>query len=277
MKRISYFILLLVAIASCEETVLLDIDQTPVRIVIDGLVTNESKQHAVKVSRTVDFYQQGLTPRVEDAVVSVSDNEGNVFNYVHNPNNHPDSVGFYLSEFPFAGEVGRIYTLNVQADGQTYTALDSMFRVTSVDSLEITINEDERMDPEDEDRFYEILYYAEEPQDTKDFYLFQFFRNGELENEEGEQIYFADDRALGDRIDALPIPVFYALGDTAVVETFSLTRNGFLFYNDLFNNINNDGGMFSPPPANPRTNLTNGALGFFQVSAINRLTLVIEE
>ena len=39
----------------------------------------------------------------------------------------------------------------------------------------------------------------------------------------------------------------------------------------------NDGGLFSQPPSNSRTNLTNGALGFFQASAVEIEEIVIKE
>lgn len=63
----------------------------------------------------------------------------------------------------------------------------------------------------------------------------------------------------------------------ARVEIYSLSRNGYVLYNDLFLILNSDGGgMFGAIPSSPRTNLTNGALGFFQVSAVNEKELLIE-
>ena len=44
---------------------------------------------------------------------------------------------------------------------------------------------------------------------------------------------------------------------------------------DLGNILNSDGGMFSPPPANPRSNISGGALGLFQVSGLNRASILI--
>jgi hypothetical protein len=61
------------------------------------------------------------------------------------------------------------------------------------------------------------------------------------------------------------------------VEVYSLSRVGYVYYNDLFSILNGDGGgMFGPIPAPPRTNLSNGAIGFFQVSAINISSTKIE-
>ena len=89
-------------------------------------------------------------------------------------------------------------------------------------------------------------------------------------------IYFTDDIALGEEINGVASPVFYAPGDVARLEAFSLSRTGFVFYNDLFNLINNDGGMYGPPPANCRNNLSNDALGFFQVSSLETREVLIE-
>jgi hypothetical protein len=57
---------------------------------------------------------------------------------------------------------------------------------------------------------------------------------------------------------------------------YSVRRNGYLFYNDLNAILNSDGGMFSPPPANPRSNITGGALGFFQVSAMTSASIAVK-
>jgi hypothetical protein len=254
---------------SCEKTVFLDLDQTPSKIVIEGLVTNQPGYQFVKVTRTVDFYETGETPRITDATVLVEDDLGNQFVYIHNPNNHPDSTGYYLPVIPFVGESDRTYYLTVDVNGEQYEASDKLYDVTAIDSLEYQVNIDEEDDPKDDGKFYEVLMYAKEPQETNDYYLFKFFRNDSLVLYNPSDIYFSDDKTLGEEINGVPSPVFYAPGDSARVEMYSLSRTGYVFYNDLFNLINNDGGMFSPPPANSRTNLSNGALGFFQVSSVN--------
>jgi hypothetical protein len=93
---------------------------------------------------------------------------------------------------------------------------------------------------------------------------------------EPDEIYFADDVALGDEINGVSSPLYYGKGDNARVNAYSLTRAGYVYYSDLQGLLNNDGGMYSPPPANCRTNLTNGALGFFQVSAVSTDEIIIE-
>jgi hypothetical protein len=269
MKLASVFIFFSALIFwSCEKTVLIDLDQMSSKVVIEGLVSDQPGYQFVKVSRTVDFYETGSTPRVTDAVVSVADDLGNEFIFIHNPNNHADSTGYYLPLIPFIGEAGRTYHLSVSIGSEQYEAEDKLYNVTAIDSLQYQVNDDEQDDPKEEGKFYEVLLFATEPQETSDYYLFKFFRNDTLKIYNPTDIYFADDKVLGEEINGVPSPVYYAPEDSARVEMYSLSREGYVFYSDLFNLLNNDGGMFSPPPANSRTNLSNGALGFFQVSSI---------
>jgi hypothetical protein len=89
-------------------------------------------------------------------------------------------------------------------------------------------------------------------------------------------IYYADDTVLGENIDGLASPVYFAKGDTARVEMYSITRNGYVFFNDLQTLLISDGGLFSQPPSNSRTNLTNGALGYFQASSLDWKEIIIK-
>jgi len=279
MKILNYkllYIVLMGILFSCEEGIELDISQAPPQLVIEGLVTNETDFHYVRISQSTSFYDKELTPKIDDASVEVRDNEGNVFSHVHNPNDHPDSVGYYLPEIPYQGSIGNSYTLIVDLEGNTYTATDQLLPVTEIDSLSIRIDEDKLEDPDDEGRFYEILFFATEPQDTKDFYLFKFYRNGDLLQDSPDDIYYSDDDVLGESISDIPTAGYYAEGESGSVEIYSLSRAAFVYYFDLESIINNDGGMFSQPPVNPRTNINNGALGFFQTSAIDRMSIDIE-
>jgi hypothetical protein len=253
----------------CEETTELDLRQTPPRIVIEGLVTNKPHYQSVKISRSAAFYGSGATPRITDATVRVTDDQGTEFIFVHNPRNHADSMGIYLPATPFVGTIGRTYTLYVVADGQDFQATDQMFSVTPIDSLNFRINEDQQDEPEDPGKIYEMLLFAREPQDETNYYLFKYYRNDSLTVFNPTDIYYSDDQLLGENISGIPSPVYYAVDDKARLEVYSLTRSGYVFYNDLSTSLNNDGGgMFGPIPATPRTNLTNDALGFFQVSAV---------
>lgn len=273
---LSLMAIVILVFSACEETVTIETNDLDERVVIEGLITNQ-QNHYVKLTRTRSFYATGPAEAIENALVSVSDDNGNTFQFVHNPTDNPEQDGFYYPVNSFQGQIGSIYTLDVQVDGEQYGAREELLPVTAIDSLTIILNQEEFEDPEEEGRFYEVLFYASEPQDRKDQYLFKFYRDGEIVKDFPTDIYFSDDILLGEKIDDLEIAGYYAIGETVTVEMYSLTQEAFIFYSDLFNLLNNDGGMFSPPPANPRTNLSNGALGYFQVSALDSDDIVIED
>jgi hypothetical protein len=277
MKNIFIVLLISIFFWSCDEPVRLDVDQGEARVVIEGLVTNLPGHQYVKLSHTAGFYDTGKSPRITNASVLVTDDAGNEFPFIHNPGNLADSAGYYLPEGSFTGEIGRTYSLRVTIDDEVYEAKDKLFNVTPIDSLTYQVDEDEKEDPEDDGKFYEVLIYAKEPQDTKDFYLFRFFRNDSIIVNNDTEIYFTDDETLGEKIDGVSSPIYFAPGDRARCEIYSISRNAFIFYNDLQNLLNSDGGLFSQPPSNSRTNISNGALGFFQASALHVSEIEIKE
>ncbi|MTI40656.1 DUF4249 family protein [Fulvivirga lutimaris] len=276
MKRYIIAILAMAVLASCEETVQLDLKETEPVVIIDGLVSDQFKNQYVKVSRSVDFYAEGTSKAITNATVSVTDGT-TTYNYIHNPTPDPENDGLYFSEVRFAGEVGKTYELTVQVDGATYTAEDSLYPVTAIDSLTFIINDDEFEEPEREGYYYEMLFYAHEPQETEDFYLFKFYRNDTLVLDSPTDIYFSNDDLLAEEINGIPTASFYKMGDTGTVEMYSISNAGFIYYNDLINLLQSDGGMFGSPPVNPRTNVKGGALGFFQASSVVSETIKVEE
>lgn len=276
-KNILVLVLLAAVFSGCEKTIELDLKQSEPKIVIEGLLTDHTTHNYVKITRTTGFYSSGKSPRVTDATVMVEDDAGNSFTYLHNPNNHADSAGFYVPEVRFKGVAGRTYKLTVVSGGQTYEASDKISRIPPIDRLAYRINEDEQADPEEEGKFYEVLMWVKEPQETRDYYLFRSFSNGEPAFFNETDIYYADDELIGENIDGISIPAFFKSGDKARIEVFSLSRSAFIFYRDLQKLLTNDGGMFGAPPANPRTNLSNGALGFFQASALEAGEILVGE
>lgn len=276
MKRVCFlFVFSLLLNFSCEEVVILDIDELDERIVIEGLITNERRQAFVKITESRDFYAEGPAARVTNATVEVQINGGEVIPFFHNPDNLPALAGYYFPIGGLTGQVGSSYELSVELNGTHYEASETMLPVSRIDSLTTKFNADEFEDPQVPGRYYEVLLNAQEPQDREDQYLFKFYRNDTLVRDFPTDIYVAEDELLGGNIAELEIAGYYALGDVSRVEMYSLTREAFVYYSDLSNLLNGDGGMFSPPPANPRSNISNGALGYFQVSAVDSEELVV--
>jgi len=264
--------LLVIILPSCEEVITIDLAQSPIQLVIDGLVTNEDTTHVVRITRSIDFYSTGIV-NVDNGIVSVSDNLGNTYSYTHNPEGYDSLNGYYFSDQRFSGSTNSIYQLNVRVDNFDYSASDTLRPVTTIDSLSIMVDEHAVDNPAHVEGDYQVILYAQEPQNSRDFYYFKFYRDGILEV--SENVFVFDDKLLGNSLNGLPSPVLYAEGELATIELYSLTREQYIYFNDLGIILNSDGGMFSPPPANPRSNLSGGALGLFQVSGVSRESIIV--
>ncbi len=270
-------LLLLAALAgtACEKTVVLDLKQTEPQVVVDALLTTDTARHYVRLTRSTDFYSRNPPPPITDARVTVTDGQ-TTWDYRH----QPDRPGWYLPDQPFAGRVGRFYRLRIETNGQLIEGGDELLRVADIDSIRFELDTDRVDNPNSEEtdeqraRVWSLLFYAREPQDTRDFYLIKQYRNGRRVDGNGTQVLVSDDEIIGEAIDGVQLLDRYAPGDTALVEMFSISRTAYVFYSDLINVLSNDGGMFSPIPADPRSNLTGGALGLFQVSDVRRRSAV---
>lgn len=270
MKNLILIALISLIVFSCEETIVLDLDQTEPVLVIEGLVTNNASYNYVKLSQTGPFSSTGID-LVSGASVLVSDQNNQQFTFAET------EPGLYLPDTPLEGVVGTTYTLTVEYQGTTYTASEQMPSVNPIDSMSYLRIDDVDEEFAEEEQFYELYLFLTEPQDEENYYLFKFYRNEEVLDFDGTSVYIFDDVIIGESIEGLATPEYYAKGDLATVEMFGVTRRAYRYFIDLSNNLNNDGGIFSGIPANAGTNIEGGAVGYFQVSALEVGELTIEE
>ena len=267
-----YLAILGFSILSCEETIQLDLDQTSSRIVIEGLLTNKLGHSYVVLTKTTPFYDEKGQPRVTGAKIEITTTEGDLIML------QETKPGLYQPPSNFVGVVGQTYVLQVEVDGQIYTATETMSAVNSFDSL--TYWQPPNLDDDDAieaSQFYELLVYYTEPQGIENYYQFKFYRNQEILDFNGTGVFVYDDESIAENIEGLATPEYYALGDTGRIEVFGLSRRAFRYYMDINNNINSDGGMFSGIPANAGTNIVGDAIGYFQVSAMEDIEIVVKE
>ncbi|WP_136465696.1 DUF4249 domain-containing protein [Flagellimonas onchidii] len=81
-------------------------------LVIEATI-NELKQQRIMLTRTYMFEEDGPAP-VTNASVSIVDTDGNTYSFGHVQN------GIYLSNQPFAAQLGRSYELSVVSEGKNY-------------------------------------------------------------------------------------------------------------------------------------------------------------
>jgi hypothetical protein len=112
MKKFS--VLLIFILFGCTEPYLLQTTDFEEAIVIEATITNELKTQTIKLSKTYKLEENG-PEFIENANVSVSDDLGNVYNFI-------EGNEIYESENPFQALPGRKYKLTIQTNGKTYTS-----------------------------------------------------------------------------------------------------------------------------------------------------------
>ncbi len=275
MKNISFiykaFILLFLVItfSSCEEVIDLPLEgaDSPA-LIVEAEVVDVVGYSFVRLGETLDYYQPTDEPKASGATVSVTDQNGNQMNFLES-----EELGLYLpQDVEYKGVVGNTYSLKIEYQGKEFTSESKLFRVSNIDSLQIRFQEEKRF----RDEGYYLYFYGKEPQDTRDFYFWRNYRNDTLNYEDVGDLIFANDQAIGENIDGIQFPFIYNAGDTVRLEMYSITEETYDFYNDLTTVASNDGGLFSPPPVNPRTNITGtNVLGVFMTSSMVSETIFV--
>ncbi|RZM26451.1 MAG: DUF4249 domain-containing protein [Pedobacter sp.] len=132
MKRYLQFLaisFILTGLLSCEKVLDLNLSNATPQLVIEGNLTDFRGPQSVKISKSVPFDQSNVFPAVSGATVILTDNLNNKYTLLEGA-----TKGTYTVNNLF-GRTGRVYTLNVTVEGQTYTAVSAMPAVVRLDSL----------------------------------------------------------------------------------------------------------------------------------------------
>src|SRR5690606_35915687 len=116
MRRVLYvcsIILFSLLFFACEEVIDVDLNESEPRIVIEAQLSDLSSSQRIRVSKTVAFTAEIGSEPVENAVVLVQDEKGQIF-----PFNYSRDGNYVNNDFlPVSG---RSYTLNVNFQGEKY-------------------------------------------------------------------------------------------------------------------------------------------------------------
>ena len=289
---------LFLILISCEDIITPELPTNDPILVVDAWLNNLNEDQKIILSSTQDYLDSTSSPSVSGAIVQVSDNLGNVFDfiesvpgeYVWQPTNLKNNLG----------DVGSSYTLNIQHDGKDIIAQSTMNRTSTIDSVNFV-----------KGQFPEGSYYAEfwsrEEVGIGDAYWIKSYVNGIYQNGLDDIITCIDAGASseGAVIDGIPfIPPIrrgitrfetdddgdfispFNKGDSLYVEIHSVTYEAFDFLNKTSIQINRPGGfgeLFAVSLSNVPTNLqvVNDnrfpVVGFFNISAVHGMGNTLDD
>lgn len=278
--------LIALGLFSCTEEITVNLDNEPTRLSVEANVNSDFKKHLVILKETSDvFYNQEAIP-VKNANVSVSDGASN-FAY------EEIRDGIYESKLKYAGEAGKTYSLSINnvdinKDGnmEEYLASSTMQKAYAVDSIKLHFDPDyesERGDDNEEDAaFWLLSIYMKDNADTKDYYAYASSINNILVHDTITEVLVQKDTYFnGETTKGADVSEFNQNKtdeilqeyDKITLETYAINKDYYDFVNQL-QEMDEGQNMFSGPPGNIKTNISNGAIGFFSVYSITRTSII---
>jgi hypothetical protein len=271
-------LLLLSVLSQCTERIEVEVDSSFTRLAVEGYISTDTTQHKVRLTRSGDYFYNQPAQSVSDATVSISNGDSVVM--LSESNEYP---GLYLTDPDYYGLAGKTYTLSITGvdideDGvsEEYSASSELRPVNPIDSIQL-----EKLNGPDF-TIYQVLLYALDPP-VKNFYAFKVYRNGYLITDSLHEIRVQDDVFFnGNYTFGIPVQFLNQSekdeiilpSDTITLEINGITDKYYNFILEAQSEIFYQTPLFSGPPANISSNISNGALGFFTAYSVTRSSVV---
>lgn len=258
MKSITFFLIISFSLLSaCEKPINMDLNSSDPKIVIVGAISNVPGEYTVKLTRTVNFDEANEFPAVSDALVRISDGTGNIETLSET------SPGVY-SMNTTRGIPGRTYTLEVTANGEIYKAISKMPLPVNIDT--VTIEDGEQS-------FQEAAVRFHDPPGIENYY-----RLTQLASERIRFSGIVDDDRLQDGSNiTIFIPAIPSRGsDSLTVLLQSIDKNVYEYLRMLNELEQEDVLGQTALSANPTSNFSNGAVGYFSAYSQTSKTIRIQ-
>ena len=276
LKTIISPILITAALISCTERIDLPLDESSVRLVVEGAITSDTTAHSVYLTQSTSYYYNQKPPVVSGASVNLTDGE-DVYELTE------EEPGIYRTSSDFHGIEGMTYTLNIKLasplGGFTdFTARSTISKIVILDFVDLVFY------PEyGEMGLWEVKCSLQDSP-SSDFYRFELYRNEHLITHKLSKWKITDDTFFNG-VYATGIIVDYLdqnsdnekliYGDTLWVELNKISREYYSFIQQAQSELRGSNPLFSGPGANVKGNISNGAIGFFAAYPVSRTYAIV--
>lgn len=264
MKQLVAFSLLTLALFSCQKVIDVDLNEANPQVVLEANYTAEDSTVRVRVSITSNYFDASTSPTVNDAIVTITDQAGNV-TAIPSVGNGEYVLANYVPQF------NTTYTVHVMYNSVDYEAKCYLKQPVPLDEI---IYEFAPSFFGLEGGYFVYLRLQDEPGVVNN-YIAQLSRNGDVLDELSE-LFLQDDLFSDGNFIERPLfgPIdFFQLGDTIDLELRSVDVAIYDYYSEIIGIASGDGGA---APANPTTNWNNSALGYFNAYGNSRRSVIIQ-
>jgi hypothetical protein len=258
MKKVIRYIFLIGIFFSCEEKIDYDFNSEEIiRLVVEGMITNERKAHEVKLSLPVQKLNEIPQP-VSGALVAISDQ-----NNVHILQEDASNPGTYHTDNNVQGVFGKVYSLYIRIGEYEFTGSSYMVPVEPIQPVNILTC------PDDENLFYI------ETGNTGDPFMMEIYYDWSsnticsggnckaisveyhLNSVDVNQIFKPDQEM-----------VCFPTGTVIKRIKYSLNDHYQSYIRAMMNETNWRGGLFDVERGNIPTNMSQGAIGYFAAATV---------
>jgi hypothetical protein len=247
-KYLNIYAFVLVIFCSCQEEVRLELKNMEKIPVIEAIWTNRSSVNKVVVTYSRDYYDTVANQTLTDAEVSITNlHSGNQVRFMY-----VDHLGHYLPLNNQVAEIGKRYRLEVKLDGKVYFSEGEMLEPPVLDSVTYAFSEQQLFRNEG----YYVTVYGKIPFDRDNYYRVKVIRNDTLLNRRSDYLLFDDSFGTSILDNGFELAGFaFEKNDKVKLQLYRLNKAPYDYLNQLVNLLFNDGGLFSPPPQNPTSNI----------------------
>ncbi|MFN9500018.1 MAG: DUF4249 domain-containing protein [Chryseotalea sp.] len=278
-----FILILAVILTSCDKEITLKLPASPNLLVVEAqleLVKGKVNQkQSVKLSTLGNYFDNVQTPRVNNAIVTISDSKGNTYELLK----EEGTQGIY-STVNLIPEKDVEYTLNITWNGQEYTAKEKLVSVPEIENIYQIFEEENQF----EDEGIKVSIDFTDPANETNYYFWELLQNGKnsiIPDPGNSQNLIASDKLFNGKsiVGYLPSEEkVFNPGDLALVRQIGISKAYYDYLFLLFEKNGQTGQLFDIPPSGIKGNIINKvnpdieALGYFSVVEIDEKTLTIK-
>jgi hypothetical protein len=266
MKKFKKYIIIAlgVVLISCEKVIQVDLNTAPPKLVIDASIdwikNTPGNQQKIKLSTSTSYYNADF-PTVSGAIVNITNSAGTIFSFVENP-----GTGEYICN-NFAPIIGETYTLNINLNGEIYTATDQLIAAPNIENNFLQNNEGGMGGDE-----IEITYYYRDNPSETNYYIF---------SNKNPHVAFPEYQVENDiNNNGGLVPVYYSNkdlkpGDIVNIKLYGISKRYYDYFRKILNASGADTGPIATTPTSAYGNISNQThsantpFGYFRLSEVD--------
>jgi hypothetical protein len=267
---------ILIIFSSCEDVIEIDLNDADPVFVVEAIIFKDSIC-TVHLTRTASYFSPDEPQVIDDAIINLSD--GTLIENLNYAGN-----GYYTGN-TIIGTEGTNYEIEIFHDGVRYKG--TSFLPFETDIVGISYNKTESgsmFDPTLRTMFIIKIEFIDDP-DQDNFYMVRYKLDGEVQ--QNSYYVLTEDKAVNGYLNMFDINnadkdtisfsewMFCERGEVEV-QVFSIDESIYNYFLQLNDILFWKRTIVPPTPYNPKSNISNGALGYFAAWTFDSSKIILE-